>query len=228
MAQAAVADGTRRVVATPHVRRDFVVDVSDLGERVEGLREALRRERIELEVHPGGELGHEMVGTLRQGELEAIAAGPPEARWILLETPFEGLDDGVSAAADELRERGFGVVLAHPERSARLFDPEARSILSHELARGTVPQVNAWSLAGGYGAEAEGCAVRLVRERLAGVVATDAHPGWRAPRLSTGAEHARLAGLTAREAAALVEAAPSRLLERGLVAFTPAAPAAAT
>lgn len=222
MARAAVADGTRAVVATPHVRRDFVVDVSDLPDRVEAMRERLRRERVDLAVRCGAELAHEMVGTLGQHELEIVALGPPGARWLLLETPFEGLVEDVCLAAGELRERGFGVVLAHPERSARLLEPEPRRLFSRELALGTVPQVNAWSLAGGYGTEAEETAALLLRERLVGVVASDAHPGWRTPSLSVGAERARMAGLTAGEALRLVESSPARLLDRGLTPCRPA------
>lgn len=223
MARAAAADGTREIVATPHVRRDFVEDVSDFPERAEEVRALLLREDVDVAVRCGGELGHEMVGTLAQDELETVALGPPGARWLLLETPFEGLDETVCQAADELRERGFGVVLAHPERSAGILEPEARRLLSRELSLGTVPQVNVWSLAGGYGAEAEQAAACLVRERLVGVVASDAHPGWRGPLLSVGAERARTAGLSAREAWRLVESAPARLLERGLTRWTPAA-----
>jgi len=222
MARAAAADGTREIVATPHVRHDFVEDVSDFPERAEELRALLRGEGVDVAVRCGGELGHEMVGTLSQDELETVALGPPGARWLLLETPFEGLDETVCQAADELRERGFGVVLAHPERSAGILEPDVRRRLSRELSLGTVPQVNVWSLAGGYGAEAEQAAACLVRERLVGVVASDAHPGWRGPLLSVGAERARTAGLSAREAWRLVESAPARLLERGLTPWTPA------
>lgn len=118
LARAAVADGTSHVVATPHVRPDFVTDVAELPERVRELREALLRERIPLSVALGAELGHRMVGRLSQLDLETVALGPPGHRWLLLETPFAGIDDELRDAVEELGERGFGVVLAHPERSA--------------------------------------------------------------------------------------------------------------
>ena len=176
------------VVATPHVRRDFVTDVSDLPERVAAAeRGCSRREGIELRCTAGGELGHEMVGALSPARARDDRARTAGARWLLLETPFEGLDDGVSTARRRaprarLRRR------ARPSRAQRAAARRTtRAPARTELARGTVPQVNAWSLAGGYGAEAEATAARLVRERLAGVIASDAHPGWRAPRLRVGA-----------------------------------------
>ena len=73
----AAADGTDTVVATPHVRSDFVTDVLAGGARAcEELRAALalggRRDRPA----PGAELGHDMVGRLSQHELDADRAGP--------------------------------------------------------------------------------------------------------------------------------------------------------
>ena len=48
----------------------------------------------------------------------AAGAGPSGARWVLVETPFHGIRDDFHDATAELRERGFGVLVAHPERSA--------------------------------------------------------------------------------------------------------------
>ncbi len=101
--RAAQAEGTTRVVATPHVRSDFVTDVSDLHERVRELRSAVGAAGLGVAVRPGGELGHDMVGRLGQRELDSVAQGPPGARWLLLETPFEGMEDGFHDAAGELR-----------------------------------------------------------------------------------------------------------------------------
>src|SRR3954449_5949640 len=117
LAAAAVADGTRTVVATPHVRPGFLTDVSDLPDRVRELTERLDREQIGLAVRRGAELGHDMVGRLSQAELDSVAHGPPGGRWLLVETPFVGLGEEFTAATDELRDRGFAVVVAHPERA---------------------------------------------------------------------------------------------------------------
>ena len=118
LARAAVADGTSTVVATPHVRTDFVTEPLELSERVREVREALARAGVPLAVRCGGELGHDLVGILSQAQLEAIAQGPAGNRWLLVEAPFEGLRSDFHAATAELRERGFAVVIAHPERVA--------------------------------------------------------------------------------------------------------------
>ncbi len=103
LARAAVADGTRTIVATPHVHPRHITDVSEIAEAVEELRAELTRARIPVEVLAGGELAQSMAGRLTQTELEAIAQGPPGRRWILLEPPFRGIDESYTAAADHLR-----------------------------------------------------------------------------------------------------------------------------
>jgi protein-tyrosine phosphatase len=214
LARAAQRDGTRVVVATPHIRHDFVTDPSDLPDRLSELHERLARERIELELHCGGELGHTMVGSLDQRDLDTIAVGPSGSSWILLEPPTEGPGEQLHEAAAELRERGFGVVLAHPERSAPLMADEAAG-LRVELDSGSLLQVNAWSLAGGFGPEAERMAIWLVGSGAVTALASDAHGGVRSPELTVGLERASW-GLTPQRARMLTEALPRALVQRGL------------
>jgi protein-tyrosine phosphatase len=221
LAAAAVLDGTSVVVATPHVRTGFLTGVSELPDRVRELEERLARERIGLAVRRGAELGHEMVGRLSQAELDSIAHGPPGGRWLLVETPFVGLGHEFTAATDELRDRDFAVVVAHPER-ARDAAGTATAALRHEIERGSVLQVNAWSLVGRHGPEAYEQAHALLRGGSVGVIASDAHGGMRQPALTTALAACGRAGLDPRDAARLVGATPHRLLERGLRARTPA------
>jgi protein-tyrosine phosphatase len=212
LAAAAVADGSRIVVATPHVRSGFLTDVSDLPDRVRELNERLLREGIGLAVRRGAELGHDMVGRLSQAELDSVAHGPPGGRWLLVETPFVGLDDAFTAATDELRDRGFAVVVAHPERAR----DSAAGTLRHELDRGSMLQVNAWSLVGRHGPEAFERAHDMLRAGKVGLIASDAHGGRRQPALSIAVAACGQAGLGSHDAQRLVGSTPHRLLERGL------------
>jgi protein-tyrosine phosphatase len=221
LAAAAVADGSRVVVATPHVRTGFLTEVSELPDRVRELQDRLAREQIGLAVRRGAELGHDMVGRLSQAELDSVAHGPPGGRWLLVETPFVGLGDEFTAATDELRDRGFGVVVAHPERAR----DAAGFALRHELGRGSVLQVNAWSLVGRHGPEAYERAHALLKAGSVGLIASDAHGGRRQPALTLAVAACGQAGLTAHDATRLVGSTPHRLLERGL--HVPALAAAA-
>lgn len=215
LARLAQADGTEIVVATPHVRTDMVTDVRDLGDRVADLQRELDAERVALRLLVGGELGHEMVPRLSQGELESIAQGPLNARWVLLEAPFEPIDEGFHAAAAELRDRGFGVLVAHPERSADAALYESAG-LGRELREGALAQVNAQSITGAHGPAARDAAFALIAEGLVAVVSSDAHGPSRPPLLREARTKLVASGVEAAVAAALTATAPHRLLARGI------------
>jgi protein-tyrosine phosphatase len=221
LAQLAVADGTRTVVVTPHVHPLHITDPSEIPERVLELDARLRAARIPVEVLAGGELALDMVGRLRQSELEVIAQGPAGRRWLLLEAPFDGLDERYTEGADELRERGFAVVVAHPERAR--VGGATDAVIANELSEGSVLQVNAWSLTGRYGDATRAVALRLLRSTPGAVLASDAHGPHRPPSVQAALD----------EIAALGEPNPGRfagtrtraLLNRGLE-LSPAARAA--
>lgn len=215
LARAAARDGTATVVATPHVRSDYVTDVSQLRDRVREVKTALARAGVPVSIVQGGELGHDMVARLRQAELETIAQGPPRRRWLLLEAPFGGLTTEFNQAADELRERGFGVALAHPERSAGVLD-SSRAGLDHELSAGSVLQVNGLSVAGHHGVAARRAALRLVHLGVVAAIASDAHGGARRPALSLSHDLLLDEGIAAGVARALVDSGPRKLMARGL------------
>jgi protein-tyrosine phosphatase len=222
LARAALADGTGTVVATPHVRSEFVTDPLTLRELVREVRTGLAAAGVPLEVRCGGELGHDMIGRLRQEELEAVAQGPPGARWLLVEAPFHGLDDDFHAATAELRDRGFGVVIAHPERSAdALLDGFAG--LRRELAAGALAQVNTMSVLGLHGEDVERAALRLVVAGQAAVVSSDAHGPTRPPALGRTEQALLDRGLGTLLARGLTRSAPRRLLARGVPAAAPVA-----
>ncbi len=202
-ARAALAAGTGTIVATPHVEQ---VDVTSLPERVEAVRAALAAAGVDLRVEVGGELKPESLGTIGAGELEVIAHGPPGRRWLLFEVPFSGVDDAFLDGARELRERGFGLLLAHPERSRGLL-ASGLARLEPELGERTLFEVNVAPLTGREQPEREEAARHVVARGLAGVVATDAHP----PRRPFQLADAR--GLVPDAA---FTTAPAALLERGL------------
>ena len=222
LARQAAAEGTDTVVATPHIRADFFTDVPTLPERLDEVRRALAEEGIPLELLCGGELGHDMVGRLDQSELETIAQGPPGTRWLLVEAPFEGVGEDFHAATAELRDRGFGVLVAHPERSADAALDGAAG-LRRELRLGAVAQINALSLDGRHGEDAERAGHSLIEEGLPAVIGSDAHGPSRPPALLTAAEVLCRRGTSPALARALTGSGPRALLARGLPSASPLA-----
>jgi protein-tyrosine phosphatase len=202
-------------VATPHVRGDFFTDVHELPDRLRQLDERLRRESIPLTVLQGGEVGPDMVARLDGAGLEQVASGPTAARWILLEPPFGGLAGAVDAA-DEIRARGYQVVLAHPERSAGVLTSGCR-LLRQELDAGSLAQISVSSLLGHHGSEAQVAARHLVQMRLAHALASDAHSQRRAPALGAGMDALLALGETFATARRLVEINPRELVAAGAV-----------
>ncbi|HWF56681.1 MAG TPA: CpsB/CapC family capsule biosynthesis tyrosine phosphatase [Solirubrobacteraceae bacterium] len=212
LAAAAVADGTELVVTTPHIRRGMLEEPREVAERVAELTGQLRREGIPLAVRAGGELSFEMVAKLSDAQLNAIAHGPPIGRWVLLESPFTGRDESFTLAADELRARGFAVVLAHPERTT----PDAVSMtgLRHELRAGSALQLNAWSVTGRYGEDVRDRALALLRSSATAAIASDAHGGERMPWLTPAI--ASLTTIGDRNPRRRFDAIPWGLLSQGV------------
>jgi protein-tyrosine phosphatase len=216
LARRAVADGTATVVATPHVRADLgLTDAVEIHARLLELRTAIAAAGIDLEVRCGAELGHEMVSRMRQSELDLLAQGPPERRWVLVETPFHGIGEDFHDATDELRERGYGVLIAHPERSADA-SLDAAAGLRRELAAGSLAQVNALSLTGQHGEEACGAVWTLIADGLIEVVASDAHGPTRPPAMGLARRTLLEVGVSPRVAEGLTSSGPHRLLAVGI------------
>ena len=202
-ARAAVAAGTGTICATPHVE---LVEVAELPDRVDEVRAALAEEGVALRVEVGGEVKPESVGALEQEELETIAHGPAGARWLLYEVPFRGVDDAFLDGAEELRRRGFGLVLAHPERSRGLVE-EGLARLEPLVRAGAVLEINVAPLTDREKPERTAAARHLVERGLVQLVATDAHP----PRRPFHLGEAR--GLVGEDAWTTV---PARLLADGM------------
>jgi protein-tyrosine phosphatase len=207
LARLAVADGSRYVVCTPHVH---LVDVSSLPDRVAQLDAALRAARIPLQVAVGGEIRPGTRPT--PSELEILAQGPPGRRWVLLEAPLDAdFVDAFHADADEIEQRGYGVLIGHPERCRQLIAPGGG--LARRLRRGARLQVNASSLTGAHGASSRDAGFDLVARGLTAVLASDAHGVHRPPLLGAAARLLAARGIDGR---ALTVDRPRRLVREGM------------
>jgi protein-tyrosine phosphatase len=213
LARLAVADGTGVVTVTPHVR-DLLRSglLGQLDRRVAAVQEALDAAGVPLEVRTGAELAQEDVPFLVDDELEAIAQGPAGARWVLIEAPLFGDGEEFVRATAAVRARGFETLIGHPERSPSFMRIEGA--VHDELEAGAALQVNASSLTGEHGGQAQRWGVELLCSGRASVVASDAHRSTRPPRLGEAVAVLTAAGV--REPERFVASAPRALLERGL------------
>jgi protein-tyrosine phosphatase len=93
-------------------------------------------------------------------------------RHVLVEVPFSGPEDELMALAEHIEAAGLVPLVAHPERTEAV---RARPEVAHELAERWPLQVNATSIVGRHGSEAEALAWRLVEAGDVAVVASDGH-----------------------------------------------------
>ena len=216
-----VADGVREATVTPHVGSpDFQLDPLTIPERTALLQAALDREGLALRLHAGAEIHPDGAADLTERELDAVANGPDSARWVFAEVPFDGIDAGFLDGLRSIRGRGFGVLIAHPERARGVLGG-GLELLAAELAAGAALQVNVCSLLGRHGEEAHAMAQRLVRGPLARVLASDGHPGHREHTLAAGTAPAMASGASAARARRLTYDNPRLLLREGLRSAAP-------
>jgi protein-tyrosine phosphatase len=211
------AEGVRDVACTPHIKRAHFPRVR-IGE-LEALRRrtqaAFDEAGLLVRLHPGGELSHVDAAWLGEDDLAAIAQGPAHARWLLLECPFEGIGPDFLRAASRLRELGYGLLLAHPERSAGLGERGLTALLPI-LGDGVALQVNVCSLLGNHGAAVQDAALALVHGGYVDCLASDGHPGTREHTLQLGFRLLLRAAATSAQALRLTQENPRFLLEQGV------------
>jgi protein-tyrosine phosphatase len=171
LARAAVAAGTRTILATPHVSSRYPNDAQTIARLVDNLSARLEAEGVELEVLAGAEIAIDRLADIPPDELVRLTLG--DGPWLLVESPLSPAAAGVDVAVRELLRRGHCVVLAHPERCPTFRrNPQ---MLDKLVAAGALTSITASALVGRFGAEVRRFALELAREGMVHNVATDAH-----------------------------------------------------
>lgn len=226
--------GVREVAVTPYVNRFFDPQGPDhLRQIREGngwglggmdpltfipsgfaeLERAASEASINIKLHQGGELSPDVACELDGEQLEAIALGPAGNRFILMEVSlYEPFGEAWVGAADHLRDYGYDILLAHPERAPNMDTPEAMQVLRSEMSKGVRLQVNLSSLTS---AKAGGLAKYFISDGLAWCVASDFHPPERPANLAHLPDYLASAGLDRSLATLLGAERPWHLLDTG-------------
>lgn len=180
MGRIAADDGIETIAATPHIRHDHDVRIPELSERVAEVNDELRANEVPVSVVTGGEVAESALDGLDEEELRAVSLGG--RGWILLEPRPGPLGDSLIEAVGRLRDVGFRVLIAHPERHLSADLPERIVGL---IEAGALVQGTAAFLAGGPAREGM---LALARRGLIHVLSSDAHSshGGRPLRISPG------------------------------------------
>jgi protein-tyrosine phosphatase len=165
--------GTSVLYATPHVwaHLPLTPDRERLIERT--FEQVAAAAGLELR------LGYELAPArwLLREDLSRYALEGTEA--VLVEVPFVGSVDVTIAIAERAADQGLQPIVAHPERGEEVDLGLAESFAE----QGWLLQINASSLTGRHGEEAEELAWRLLRDGTAAFVASDGHRESRPPYL---------------------------------------------
>lgn len=188
MAREAERDGIAVVCATPHIRDDHDVRIEELPARVQALQRELERLDVRVRIARGGEVAQFAADGLSTEHLRAVSLDG--GGWILLEPAPGPLADELPAQVERLARRGARTILAHPERHADAgFEERLRAL----AARGCLIQWTADFIVQVEPDDPDALILRLAREGLVHLLATDAHSshGGRPLRLSPAFERLR-------------------------------------
>ena len=215
LARAAVANGIRHAVLTPHVHPGRYGNVlSTLRPHFLAYQRALDVNNIPLAVHLGGEirLCPEALPLFDSSEVPWIG-GWEGHRVVLLEFPPGQIPVGAIRLVAPLRARGIVPLLAHPERNKDVMRDWKR--IGPFVKEGCLLQVTAGSLTGNFGTQAKQTADQLLEAGWVSVIATDAHNLEHRPPLLAQARVAVASRYGADAAALLTEFNPARIIVGG-------------
>lgn len=169
----AYENGYKTIVVTPHFADYRHIDdfISERDYKAARLQEILETEEIPIAVKSGAEL-FLSDGILNAGNLDDLTIN--NSRYMLCEFPLGpfNIKRGLMWI-DELVERGYTPILAHPERYVEIH--RNLHIVDELLDRGVIFQVNIDSLVGKNGSNAQRMSVDMVCRRIALLIGTDAH-----------------------------------------------------
>lgn len=174
MAELAVRSGVTDLIATPHSnqRGRFENYASDeLQAQFQRLKEAVRREQLNLRLHLGMEVyaTSDMADLYREGKLLTLAG----SRYLLMEFGFHDDAYYMDHVLRRVLDTGVTPILAHPERYHAL--QALPDIMADWVKSGVHMQINKGSLSGFFGKESFRLAVTMLNHDLASFVASDAH-----------------------------------------------------
>lgn len=178
MCKAAMAAGTREMVATPSCDPKFGLDRAEIENKTRQLQEKI------------GDGLHLHTGAVLELTYESFAAVLPDlsrysinrGRYILVRPSKSAVTRGAAKLLSVIRDVGYTPILSQPETSEVIRNDLRR--LRHWIKRGSLIAVGAGSLFGRNGSQAEECALALLDMQMAHFIVSDARSaGKRSPAL---------------------------------------------
>ncbi len=172
MLQIAAENGTKAIVATPHViEREWLPAWDKITAGCGQLQEIAVKQNYPLKIYPGAEvaIGLNILETVNGPGPYCINGG----RYMLVELPATHIPPFTEDFFFTLQARGISPILAHPERHPDIGrKPE---ILQEWIRKGILVQMNSSSLTGRMGERAMKVAELLLINNMVHCVGSDAH-----------------------------------------------------
>jgi protein-tyrosine phosphatase len=177
-ARALVAAGYTHAFCTPHVWPDLPGNnAREIGQRVADLQAGFDRAEVPLTLLPGGENNLLSVWPqIREKPRGEVVTLGLLGRYVLFDfwtDTAEMVRERIEPAVRHLRDQGFELILAHPERIAAL-QKDMRA-LDRLTELGVKLQLNSWCLAEPRGDRRRDVAERLLKEGRYFLIGTDLH-----------------------------------------------------
>lgn len=172
LAEQAVRNGIRTVVATPHhYARGYYSDAEQIKLDTNKLNDELYKRNIPLEVLTGQEVRvyDRLLEDLEAGRLATIASSP----YLLVEFPSSNVPSQVDELFHELRLLDVTPIIAHPERNRELADNH--DLLEQLVEAGALAQLTSSSVCGTMGRKLQKLSLEMCKRGLVHFVASDAH-----------------------------------------------------
>lgn len=172
MLEIAKKNGTRALVATPHViEGKWLPFWEKIVSECELLKTAACEKGLNIPVYPGAEVAvHWDILDLVSGPGPYCING---GRYMLVELPAMDLPGFTDEFFFTLQARGITPILAHPERHPVIS--KRIELLTEWIARGVLVQVNGASIVGNMGQRAMHAAEQLLRSNMVHCIGSDAH-----------------------------------------------------
>lgn len=172
MANAAVKQGIRTVIATPHHKNNTYENPKPvILEKVAELNHALQLANTPLTVLPGQEIRiyGEVVEDVQKHEILSLA----NSNYFLIELPSGHVPRYTERLLYDLQLEGMIPIIAHPERNQELI--ENPDLLYQFVKKGALTQITAGSVCGKFGKKIKGFSQQLIESNLTHFIASDAH-----------------------------------------------------
>ncbi|MBP3041341.1 tyrosine protein phosphatase [Bacillaceae bacterium Marseille-Q3522] len=172
MAKAALNDGIKTIVATPHhMNSRYENPRADVLTAVEQLNQRLQDESLPLTILPGQEI--RLYGEILEDYAKGNLLTLNNSDYMFIEFPSNHVPRYAEKLLYDIQLQGLIPIIVHPERNKEV--QEQPDILYQLIKRGALSQVTAASVAGDFGKKVKQFSLQLIEANLTHFVASDAH-----------------------------------------------------